>query len=104
LIRVGFATQLSPLCWLGIQEDFVIYHLLNSIEAWRLQRCEWLVYQSCLPDSIALCGSSRPSAGRWWWAFYHLTGKDKREEEQMLKGISRKTNGRFRKQKAKTMP
>ncbi len=33
---------------------------------------------------------------------YYLTGKDKREEEKMLKGISRKTNGRFRKQKATT--
>jgi hypothetical protein len=31
---------------------------------------------------------------------YYLTGKDKREEEQMLKGLSRKTKGKFSKQKA----
>ncbi len=33
---------------------------------------------------------------------YYLTGNDKREEERLLRGISRKTNGKFRKQKAAT--
>ena len=33
---------------------------------------------------------------------YYLTGKDKREEERMLKSLSRKTGGKFRKQKAKS--
>ena len=33
---------------------------------------------------------------------YYLTGKDDREEERMLRGFSRKTNGKFRKQKAPT--
>ncbi len=31
---------------------------------------------------------------------YYVTGKDNRDEEKMLRGISRKTGGKFRKQKA----